>query len=58
MKSKMILVIVCLFLIIAGGATAYYCFNLGETPDYSSGMFVDRGEVNGYAASYHLSTCL
>lgn len=58
MKSKIILAIVCLSLIVAGGATAYYCFNLGETPDYSSGMFVDRGEINGYAASYNLSTCL
>lgn len=58
MKSKIILAIVCISLIAIGGATAYYCFNLGETPDYSSGVFVDRGESYGYAASYHLPTCL
>ncbi|MBU3803934.1 MAG: hypothetical protein H9872_04165 [Candidatus Cellulosilyticum pullistercoris] len=58
MKSKIILAILCICLIVAGGATAYYCFDLGEAPDYSSGMFVDRGESDGYATSYNLLTCL
>ena len=58
MKSKIILAILCIGLIAIGGATAYYCLSLGETPDYSSGMFVDRGEIDGYATMYDLSTCL
>lgn len=58
MKSKIILAIVCISLIAIGGATAYYCFNLGETPDYSSGTFVNRGGSYGYATSCHLSTCV
>lgn len=58
MKSKIILAILCVCLIAIGGATAYYCFNLGESPDYSSGMFVDRGESDGYTTEYNLLTRL
>lgn len=59
MKNKIILVVLCVCLVVVGSATAYYCFNnLGESPDYSSGMFVDRGESDGYATMYNLLTCL
>lgn len=58
MKNKIILAVLCICLMVVGGATAYYCFNLGESPDYSSGMFVDRGKADGYTRSYNLFTCV
>lgn len=56
-KKNMIIVLLFLCLLVIGGATAYFYLGFGETPDYSNGMFVDRGEVdNGYEAVYHLLT--
>jgi len=56
MMKRMILAILCLTLIIAGGITAYVYLGDHEHPDYTSGMFVDRGDDNGYAAMYDLYT--
>lgn len=56
--KRMFLVILCVGVIIAGGVTAYLYLDGREEADYSSGMFVDRGDSNGYATMYHLSTTL
>lgn len=49
--KRVLLVILCLTLIVAGGAYVY--LNERETIDYSNEMFVDRSDVvNGYASMY------
>lgn len=58
MKKRMILAILCLSLLIAGGITAYVYLGEEQDSDYSSGMFVDRGDLHGYAEMYHLYTTL
>ncbi|MBQ1274862.1 MAG: hypothetical protein U0L26_07660 [Cellulosilyticum sp.] len=58
MKKRVILAILCLSLLIAGGITAYISLSVGENPDYSSGMFVDRGDLDGYETMHHLYTTL
>lgn len=50
--------LLCLCILAIGGVTAYFYLGFGETPDYSSGMFVDRGEYDGYAKMYDLLTSL
>lgn len=58
-KKNMMIVLLFLCLLVLGGATAYFYLGFGEAPDYSNGMFVDRGEVNnGYEEVYHLFTSL
>ena len=56
MMKRMILVLLCLSLLVAGGITAYVYLGDHENPDYSSGMFVDRGDIDGYEAMHHLYT--
>ena len=58
MKKRIILAVLGLFILVVSGLTAYFYLEIGETPDYSNGMFVDRGEPDGYAAMYDLFTCL
>lgn len=58
MNKKIFLVVLFLCLLVAGGVTAYFYLGYSETPDYSSGMFVDRGETDGYATMYNLLTSL
>lgn len=54
MKKYILLVVLCIGLLISGGIAAYEYLGEQEPSDYSSGMFVDRGDLDGYAAMYHL----
>lgn len=58
MNKKILLVVLCLCILAIGGITAYFYLGFGEAPDYSSGTFVDRGEIDEYATMYDLLTCL
>lgn len=58
MKKYILIVILCIGLLISGGITAYWYFGEQESSDYSNGIFVDRGELNGYATMYHLFTTI
>ncbi len=58
MKKRMFLLILCVSVLIAGGITAYVYFEDWERPDYSSGMFVDGGDLNGHATMHNLYTTL
>lgn len=58
MKKGLIVAILCLTLIVAGGITAYLYLDEQEKPDYSGEMFVDRGDKDGYATMHYLYTPL
>lgn len=49
--KRILLVLLCLTIIIAGGAYIYMSDR--ETVDYSNEMFVDRGDIiDGYASMH------
>lgn len=55
--KRILLVLLCLTIIIAGGAYIYMSDR--ETIDYSNEMFVDRSDqVDGYASMYTLCETL
>lgn len=56
MRKRMILAILCLSLLVVGGITAYIYWGEHDELDYSSGMFVDRGDFNGQTTMYNLYT--
>ena len=56
MKKKIILAALCLSLLISGGMAVYMYLNPAEDKEYKNGIFVDRGENNGYETMYDLYT--
>lgn len=58
MKKRMLVAILCVGILIAGGITAYKYFGDKESLDYSNEMFVDRGDIDEYGAMYYLYTTL
>lgn len=51
--KRLLFILLCVALIMVGGISAYLYFD-SEAADYSNGVFVDRGEANGYATMYDL----
>lgn len=54
MKSRMLVAILCACILVMGGLTFYWYMGDHRERDYSSGMFVDRGDQNGYATMYDI----
>ncbi len=44
MVKKLLVLLLCMGVLIAGFATYKYYTSLKHEPDYSTGVFVDRGE--------------
>ena len=54
----MILVALCLTLLISGGVAVYMYLNPAEEEGYKNGIFVDRGDKDGYETMHDLYTLI
>ncbi len=54
----MILVVLCVTLLISGGMAIYLHINPTQEENYKNGMFVDRGDEDGYEKMHDLYTLI
>lgn len=58
MKKKIIIIALCVCILVSGGITAYMYWNTTKANEQNRGLFVDRGDSDGYATVYYLCTTL